>query len=299
MNRIVIGADVGATNVRAAAFDSSLRRLDYASVCISGLRYFEIIDVLEHAIGRVLSQLPHCEAIGLSMAGYVDAGTISHHEVGAPRGVPQTHAVCKRFSRRFRVPVYLENDGVAACVAELSRGAARRAKNVVSLTFGTFIGSCLVRQGEIVSRPTSGAGIGNVVVPHAGGDMPACLVGGGWGIGDVGSKRLGTKVSAATLAKLAYAGHHQARDVFRDAGETLGHLMSCAVRAYNPELIVLSGTVMKDARLLLPAAMEVMRESGVSSPVALARFGANAGITGAAVTALERGPFAERSCLIA
>jgi glucokinase len=291
---MVIAADVGATNVRVAVFDDSLRRLSFESVCIRGLRYPRIIDVLETTLGRAWNEHRACESIGLSMAGHVDVdkGTISHHEIGV-RG-HHTHAVCMRFGKAFRMPVYLENDGNAACIAECVAGAARGVKDVVSLTLGTFVGSSSVRNSVMQSRKTSGAALGNMLVPVGSSVEPAWSVCGGHCIGEAGSKRLGKDLSCADVFALARAGSRRAGKVVRQTGYALGHLLTKSADLLNPEVIVLTGSVMKDAGQLLPPALEVLRDNAAVNSTAVpqvvvGKFGSDAGLIGAAIVALIRG----------
>lgn len=293
MARIVIAADVGSSNVRVAAFADGLIQVAYAHERVDGLSYAQVIDVLERSIAKIRSRFPKAAAIGLSMAGNVDArlGTITHRALSDPSGYRETYPVCDRLKARFGVPVILENDGNAACIAEWMAGTACGAENLVSVTLGTGVGSAFVYQGELVNKRGCGGLLGSLPVPFGNSYRKASGICGGHSIELMAVKRLGTGVNGPQLSRLARSGCAEAQEVFRDAGQALGHLMASAADVCCPEVIVLSGSVMKDAPLLMPHALDTMKQYYLPAArmpaVVLGRHCQHAGITGAAIIACQ------------
>lgn len=64
------------------------------------------------------------------------------------------------------LPVFVQNDGTAACGAELVFGTGERPKDFLYFYFGTFIGGGLVLNGQLFTgRSGNAAGVGPIPVP--------------------------------------------------------------------------------------------------------------------------------------
>ena len=295
--REVIACDVGATNVRAATYSAFGLSPSLKSACLTGLSYGEIICRVEEIIGQVATTTKNFEAIGLSMAGHVDPvkGTVSHHTIGALAERYETHAICARLRSRFGVPVVVENDGNAACIAEWRGGAARDAENIVSLTVGTFIGSGIVLRGQLLHRRSSGPLLGAILFAKEATFEHAWWACGGHALGLEGSKTFGRDLTCAEVFRLALNGNADAAAIFTKAGRALGALIASSANIFEPEVVVLTGSVMKAASLLLPPAMEVINQFSLPTvnpcpKIVVGQHCENAGIVGAGIIALQHMP---------
>jgi glucokinase len=106
------------------------------------------------------------------------------------------------------------------------------------------------------------------------------------------ARALGLELTAAQVAELAHDGHVGARALVGEMGTRLGTGIANLVNAFNPLVVVLGGGVLALGDLLLePAREEVARRALAPSRdlvrIVPTRFGAESGMLGAAVLALE------------
>jgi glucokinase len=102
------------------------------------------------------------------------------------------------------------------------------------------------------------------------------------------------KIDARQVAEAAQAGDPLGKAVIAKAAHYLSLGLINIVMLFTPELIVLSGGVMRSADLLLPAIQEAMQTIDVIVPagqvrVTLAELGYYAGMYGGAYTVMRRG----------
>ena len=230
---------------------------------------------------------------------------------------------------RFKVPALLENDADAAALGEYWKGAGKGFQRLYAITVGTGIGTALVIDGKIYrglngSHPEGGH---QVIDP----DGPACYcsANGCWeslasgpaiarlakntitGLrvfdddilseygNDVALRESELmsmdedRIDARLVAHLAKNGDLLAMKIM----EKVAHYFSLGVvnivLLFTPDLIVLSGGVMKSAELFMPSLIEVVqRFDGIvpASEVQIrqAELGAYAGLYGAAYAILQR-----------
>lgn len=116
------------------------------------------------------------DAIGISTAGQVnsDAGSIIY----ANSNIPDYTGTEIRweFTRRFRVPVMVENDVNSAAIGEGIYGAGAGYDNFLCLTYGTGVGGAIVQNRKIYRGSSFSAGEFGAIVIHgskkqAGGDV--------------------------------------------------------------------------------------------------------------------------------
>jgi glucokinase len=214
---------------------------------------------------------------------------------------------------RLGLPVVVDNDANVAALAEHRAGAAQGASDSVTLTIGTGIGSGLVLS-DAVYRGATGAGgeIGHMVVDL---DGPACPCGNrgcletlvsGTALAREGRAAAvdaphsalgraleeGRDITGALVTDLAHAGDAASREVVTRAGVALGVGLANIVNVLEPEVIVIGGGVIGAGELLLAPAREEMRRRALppgrdNVRVVAAQFGAEAGMVGAALLALE------------
>lgn len=249
-------------------------------------------------------------AVGLGAPGPLDAarGIVFH----APNLGWRDVSLRDDVRRLVGVPVYLENDGNLAALAEHVWGAGQGARNMLYVTVSTGIGGGLIVGGEIY-RGTGGAGeIGHVTVLP---DGPPCNCGNHGCLEAVasgtaiardarvmvergGGKKIlelageAEKVTAVTVAEAARAGDNEAQAVLDRAARFLGIGLAAAVNLVSPELIVLGGGVMESADLLWAVMERELRKRALASNyaglrLARAALGGRAGGLGAVALALQ------------
>lgn len=169
----------------------------------------------------------------------------------------------------FNAPIRIENDARLALLGERFAGAAKGAGDVVMLTLGTGIGSAAILDGHILRGVHAHAGClgGHMTVRldgrvcHCGNVGCAEAEAGGWALPDIVRGWAGfeqSSLSAAhhinfkTLFEQAEAGDVLAREVRDHCLRIWAATVVSHVHAYDPELVLLGGEVMKAAEQVLP-----------------------------------------------
>jgi glucokinase len=307
---VVAGVDVGGTAVRAAgvARDGTVvARLERPTDPSAGTK--SVLAALEELLPSLEGAGHRVAAVGVGAAGFVDfaAGAVTF----SPNLVYDDPQVATAVRVRFDLPVLVDNDANAAVWGERTYGCCPGADDVVMLTLGTGIGSGIVAGGRLLRGATgAGAELGHTVVDPSGPPCPCGLRGcleqlaSGSAIARLAHLALGRdpdsaiaafagedgEITGEAVAKAAREYDQTARDVLRKAGTALGIGLSNVVNAFDPELIVLGGSVVNagepylgPARDQLARMMQSQRRRPMRLDVSALR--GDAGLLGAAALA--------------
>ena len=211
---------------------------------------------------------------------------------------------------RLGRPVLLENDANAAAVGEMWLGAARGARDVVSVTLGTGVGGGVILDGELWRGAHGSAGeIGHTTVDPFSGLKCKC--------GNVGCLELfasataivrmtreqlsqfpssvlhGEELTAERVYDAGRNGDELALSVFKKFGTYLGIGLANLINIIDPEIIVIAGGVVNGWTLFAPHMQHEVNERAVRATahqvkIAAAQCGDNAGLLGAARLAFAR-----------
>jgi glucokinase len=312
--RRVIGIDAGGTKLLGGVVDEEL-------VVHSRLhrlwREDDLSQLLDNFVGAVeeaRTAAPEADAVGFGIPSLVDRAGVSRFSVHLPLDeVPFQDLMAERVG----LPVFVDNDANAAMLAEHRYGAARGASDAALLTIGTGIGGGLVLGGRLYRGSRGfGAELGHMVVdmdgPPCQGDCPGrgCLeaVASGNAIGREGveaarrspDSRLGKalseghEITGALVTELGHDGDPAAREVLELVGRRLGAGITNIVNVFNPEVVVVGGGALAAGDLMLEPARAVVAERALPPArrdvrIVPAHFGAESGMLGAAVLALDGG----------
>lgn len=306
---LVLAIDIGGTNVKAGLVDRQGR---VSHVIHRPSRAAEG----REALLRVLKTVVHeqCRrgrivAVGAGSPGTVShtRGVITYMQAHIPRwtGTP----LAKLLSQWAGVPATIDNDVNLIALGEHWKGAGRKARVQVSLALGTGLGGGIVIDGKLFRGARGRAPeFGHMIVtPH--GEPCTC---GNFGCAEVytapgaierracqhldtgvPSALRRTDVSTAHILKLAAKGDLLCRKLRDDAVRTLALLIWNIAQAYNADLFVIGGGLMKAGSLFvkpLVAELESYYSAKELKPVytiAFSTMGDNAGIIGAAKLAWD------------
>lgn len=207
---------------------------------------------------------------------------------------------------RYKGDVRLCNDANACALAEWRYGAGQGCENMVFLTFGTGLGAGLILNGRLYEGAHGMAGeAGHIRLDRYGpvgygksGSFEGFASGSG--IAQLGriraeeASQCGKAVSwqkdctAKGIAEYALAGHEDAIEIYREAGEKLGEGLSVLMDILDPDRIVIGGVFQRAEPLLRPS-MEraIAKEALCPCPVVPARLKENIGDIAALTVALE------------
>ncbi|MDQ6710606.1 MAG: ROK family protein [Candidatus Dormibacteraeota bacterium] len=277
-----IGIDLGGTQLRIAVTDARGRLRTILRRPTEAHRGREhVIDRIVAAVQDVLvadgTRATAVKALGLSMPGPVDpaAGLVI-----SPPNLPGFVNV--RLNRilttRTGIPSYLHHDAHLAALGESVYGAARGATNVIYVTVSTGIGAGLILNGELYAGAHGIAGeVGHIVV-QPGGPLCTCgnrgcveAIASGTGIARAARERAPLdpasalhgleSPTAAEVARAARGGDPLALAILEAAGEALGIGMGTLVNLFNPEIILLGGSVLNAGIALLRPMRQTMQAS--------------------------------------
>lgn len=306
---IAIGMDIGGTLVRVGAFDSAGSLLGQKEASITsigperGLRLIE--DLIRETVDSANAPLL---GIGIGCTGPLDTirGLVNNpYTLEGWSNVP----ILERLRNTFSVPVILENDADAAALGEYWQGAGRKAKRLYAVTVGTGVGTALIVDGEIYrgvdgSHPEGGH---QLIDPNG----PECYCGyrGCWEslISGTAITKIARSVmseeqllalggsdhlNARTIADAARAGDPAAGEVMQKAARDFSLGMINVITFFVPDIIVLSGGVMKSADLFLPTLERTLKTPNPMVPfdrvqILPAKLGYYAGLYGGAYMILR------------
>lgn len=215
----------------------------------------------------------------------------------------------------FGLPLRIENDARMALLGEFYAGAAQGFEDIVMMTLGTGIGGVTMIEGKLLRGKHAQAGClgGHFPVLFTGRRCNCGAIGcaeseaSGWALPFVLREWPGIERSA--LAQYPHAGF---KEVFEEAER--GDEIAIAIRdrclnvwaadavalvhAYDPEIIVIGGGVMKSADIIIPYVEEYVQKYAWTPwgkvQVRTAKLGNYAGLVGA-VPLLSEPPLANLS----
>jgi glucokinase len=288
----VLGIDVGGTKVEVASVvDGDVGNPQRIQTELSDAD--ALLDGIEAITRKVIEADGQPEAIGVGVPSQIDFATGT---VIASVNIPlEGVALRDELERRFDVPVYVDNDGNCAALAEAQLVDDGPARHLVMLTLGTGVGGGVIIDGSVFRGATGlGAELGHMVIQA---DGPPCPGRTCPNRGDVEAYCSGSALERAAgmpgeeVEKRARAGDETAVRHMTDLGRWLGVAMANFVNIFEPEYIVIGGGLGASAcDLFLNSAIEEMRSRALPAglkrlQVSLARVGSDAGVIGAGMLA--------------
>jgi glucokinase len=227
----LIGVDLGGTNVRAGLVQNGKIIALEARSHTPKASAEAIIDQICQTIAKVLR--PGVSGIGVGVPTMVNKGIVySPNNIQSWKVVP----LQKILERRFHVPVVLNNDAKCFALGELHFGAGRGYKNLVGLIVGTGLGAGVIINGKLYSGSNGGAGeIGSIAYKEKDFEYYCS--------GRFFQREFG--LDGATLYERAENGDLQAQEMFAAFGDNFANVIMALLYAYDPEIIVLGGSVIK------------------------------------------------------
>jgi len=303
---IVVGIDLGGTNLRAASVTSEGEILKMVKKDTPSAP-----DELEECLIDSVRQV--CQK-GTGAAVLASAGLIDPEGVSVLTS-PNLKAVTGRplgriLAQKLDMPVRLVNDASAAALGESWLGAGRPFKDIVMLTLGTGVGGGVVIDGKLLDIP---AEIGHISLDPGG---PLCQCGmrgcletyasataiAERAIREVSGGRESMirnccggnyyRITAELVYENAMEGDYLAREILKEAGQRLGTGVAGLVNIFGPEAVIFGGGMGGAWDFLGREVEEVVGRLAfpdLARRVKLlpARFSDEAGILGAAKLALD------------
>lgn len=281
-----IGIDIGGTNLRAARISGIGEILEFHAEPIA-----RDPDRVIERIAALCRDLDDASVagVGVGVPGRVDARTRAVLSGGYLD--LSGSALAQRLEALLGKPVVVDNDCNMALVGEMASGAAQGFDNAVMFTIGTGIGGAIAVDGKVLRGRGTGGQLGHVTVKLDG--LP-CACG---RLGCVETTSSGTALGrliaeagipagtrAEALLDREAAGDPAARAVLDAWALPMRAAIDSVVAAVDPELVLLGGGLGTAAHRALARAPTM--SAWYVCPVVPAQLGDDAGVIGAAVSAL-------------
>ena len=227
----VIGIDLGATNIRGAVVSGGSLS-DIVSVRIhSDGEVADVLGDIYHVIDALIN--PAITAIGIGVPSVVDVAEGIVYDV---QYIPSWVEVPlkKILESRYHKPVFVNNDANCFALGEHYFGQGRDANSMIGLTLGTGLGGGVIINNKLFPGCNCGAGeIGllpykdNVLEYYCSGSFFKNVHG----------------LDGVQVFEDARKGDAHALELYAELGTHVGQAIKAVIYTYDPELIVLGGSV--------------------------------------------------------
>ena len=245
--RYAVAIDVGGTNTRVALVNERLEITDRQQFSTNPENPGETLSKISEVIRDYGEKIV---GVGMSCPGPLD---LIHGQILTP---PNLHGgwqhlfVARELSTLTGLPVYLNNDGNLAALAEAVAGEGKDYRYVQFLTVSTGIGSGFVIDRQIYQGAHGWANeVENTVMWEGGPCHGTILPGGIEGISSgtaitTRAKNAGLQVKhAGEVNDLAKSGNEVAEKIMTDAKLHLANFIAGIYNLTDPDIVILGGSV--------------------------------------------------------
>lgn len=230
---MIIGVDLGGTNIRAGLVDGgAIKSMNQA--------FLTEKESLEKTISQLISVISPLittgvKGIGIGVPSVVD---IENGIVFDVVNIPSWKRVELRkiLEAEFKIPVFINNDVNCLALGEHQFGEAKSFSSFVALALGTGLGAGIVINNKLYSGSNCGAGeIGSL--PYLDYNFEFYT-----------SSTFFESISSTTALKAheaALNGNEEALQLWKTYGFHLGNVMKAIAYTYDPQAIVLGGSIAK------------------------------------------------------
>jgi len=265
---MILAADVGGTNIRAAVVttDGEIAQELHARIDLGdrNISENELMNKLSTFFDEIIKEHGAIEAVGIGFPGFFhdDSGIL----VSSPN-LPQLHNVtlAKRLSEALNIPVSMQNDALCAAIGEHRFGAGKGRPNLLHITLGTGIGGGLILNNTPYTGESGMAmEFGHLSVEYDD-SARSC------GCGEQGCVEAyasataiaaryfelsDNRVDAKAVFECASKGDSQAIEIIESAGHYLGIAIAQAITLLDIHTVTISGGVAGAWPLMHPAIMQ-------------------------------------------
>jgi len=288
-----IAIDLGGTLVRVALLEGKriIRRASAMTAAKGGPA--AVLAQFDALIAEVSEGTDATATAGIAIAS---AGPLDT-EAGIILGIPtiegwENFPIRSVLADRTGVPVFLENDAIAAAYGEWKYGAGRELLHMAYLTVSTGIGGGIVVDGRLVRGSKGMAGhIGHMRLSQSG---PKCSCGAlgcfeALASGSAFEARAAAKtdaISAKQVFERARAGDPECLSLVKQEARYLGQGITSIIHLASPERVVMGGGLSHAFDLFENGIHAVIRADAMAPfkdvKVVPAALGDNSGLIGAA-----------------
>ena len=292
----VIGVDIGPRIVRISTSDLLGHLSNIDTIQYDDQTEERLLELLIEKL-KVLIEDRDILGIGIGIPGLVD--TVSGELKFSPNLGWRNLKLAKPIRDALGLPVVVENNVKTMALAEKWFGKGKKSNNFVLVYVSLGIGAGVIIDGKIYRGANNGAGeIGHTVVSE---DGEICNCGKRGCLETFASARAiikkfkgvsGDEDSDINEIKIAIEkGENRAIEIVENAGYYLGIGISNLVNMFDPEMIILSGRVIRLGKALLDPMRKSLENRLFSTNkirIEISELGKEIGLYGASALALQK-----------
>ncbi|MDR1746705.1 MAG: ROK family protein [Tannerella sp.] len=228
-----IGIDLGGTNIRAGLIENGKVIRKIIEPCKSDKPEKEVLEQLQTMISSLLA--PDVESIGIGVPSVVNVEQGIVYNVA---NIPSWVEVPLKdvLEKTFHIPVAVNNDSNCFALGEYHFGQGAAYEDLVCLTLGTGVGAGIILRGKLYAGHNTGAGeIG--CLPYLAHDYEYYC----------GSRYFSEEhgITGKEAYERSLSGDQQAKQIWNEMGWHLGSLLKAILLVYDPQAIILGGSISK------------------------------------------------------
>jgi glucokinase len=309
---MLIGIDVGGTNLRLGVVDYDKAALDVQPRLIEEKRFHTdfsnlcknhtpdqawqaILNAMASAIDSMKVKFPSISAIGIGFPGFIDPDT---QKISQSPNLPGLSNVdlSADLSQLVDLPVVTENDALAAAYGEYVT-RAKQINNLIYLGLGTGVGGGLILNGQPFQGQHGVAmEVGHITV-QSNGRLCGC---GNYGCMEQYASASGVTLSylettgqhrnTLEIANLAHQGDSSAIAAYQLAGKSLAQALAHILKVIDVTDVIIGGGMSASWPLMQPTFSQQLEADLIPAlrgkvSVGISNMGDQAGIVGAAMLA--------------
>jgi glucokinase len=293
---MILGIDIGGTNIKWAEFDSNFKRINRNS------KPTEAAKGPEHIINSVAEVINHYPGykVGIGFPSVVSEDGFVHLSPNMPGFI--NIDLKKELELRTNHSIKIDNDANAAALAELHLGAGKNINNFIYVTLGTGVGGTIIINRKLFKGDNSGAGeIGYTTINFDETRTATQINRRGIledyaGLPRITSKyiELGgdSKLSMKEVSVQADNGDTVAIKLFQHYGEMLGYGIASAMNLLDLNYVIIGGGLSQVTNVMFNTLKDKLIERSLAHKkdkihILKAQFLNDAGVTGAASLTIE------------
>ncbi|MBS1748229.1 MAG: ROK family protein [Bacteroidetes bacterium] len=231
MNEKVIGIDLGATNIRGAIVqDENLSEIFTQRIQSKGSEEDVLNDIF--TVTDRLMRLD-VQAIGIGVPSVVDVEEGIVYDVQYIPSWKEVH-LKKYLEDRYHIPVFINNDANCFALGEYYFGKGKGRNSMIGLTVGTGVGAGIIINKKLYAGRNCGAGefgtvdyLDKIYEYYCSGSFFENVYG----------------LKGEFVFEKAQQGDAQMLKLYEELGTHLGNCIKMILYTFDPELIVLGGSV--------------------------------------------------------
>ncbi len=229
----ILGIDLGGTNVRVGLIENnSLVKVESLPINKTG-NAIDVVNDISNLIERFSGN--KIKGIGIGVPSVVDVEKGIVYDV---QNIPSWKEVPLKelLEKKFKVPVYVNNDANCFAVGEKYFGKGEPYQNIIGLIIGTGMGAGIIINDKLYAGKNCGAGEFGTIPYKDKTYEYFCS-------GQFFANEFNT--TGEELFQRAKQNDNEALQIFNKFGANLGEAIKLIMYAIDPEIIILGGSVSK------------------------------------------------------